>query len=321
MNKKIFYLPERDGISQSILAKFLSCRQLVKYDLQGWVSKYTSLALTHGTVGHAVLQFVYEGQRKNIIGAVPTKQQLTKIINHVKKLWLADNPRPTRNMLQDLELSLLFADVVLQIYFDYWKKDIKILKWEKLEGEFKIPYQLKDGRNTFIRGKMDGTFRRNGLFLFETKFKSMINEENIIDTLGIDMQVMVYLWALGKEYKLSPSGVLYNVIRRPGLRLGKTETLPQFGKRIEKDILRRTDFYFYRFEIATDKEDLAKWSVEFEQMLTDFLNWWENKAGHYKNTGNCVNKYGRCNFLGACAENQFYNLMKRKTVFRELEEN
>jgi len=118
---------------------------------------------------------------------------------------------------------------------------------------------------------------------------------------------------------LSPSGVLYNVIRRPGLRLGKTETMPQFGKRIEKDILKRTDFYFFRFEVATDKSDIAKWSIEFEDMVTDFLDWWEGKCGHYKNTGSCVTKYGRCQFLGACAEGQFHTLMKRPRVFRELE--
>ena len=317
---KVFYDPERDGVSQTLLGKWLACRQLARYDLQGWTPKTVSLSLTNGTIGHAILQHVYEGQRKKELGVVPSKEQFTRIIKLVEKIWLAENPRPTKNMLQDLEFALLNAEVVMPIYFDYWKEDFKKMVWEKLEGEFKIPYQTKDGRKTFIRGKMDGVFKRNGLWLFESKFKGMINEGDILDTLSIDLQVMLYLWALGKGYKLAPSGVLYNVVRRPGLKLGASETLPALGKRIVKDIQKRPEFYFFRFEVATDKDDIAKWSAEFEQMLTDFLDWWQGKAGHYKNTGSCITKYGRCWGLTPCVENKFFNLMRRPTVFRELED-
>jgi len=316
---KIFYDPERDGISQSLLGKWLNCRQISRWDLTGWTPKRVSLAMTNGTIGHAILQRVYDAHRKNKAGTILTKPGFKKTINLVEKIWLAENPRPTRQVLQDLEFALLFAEILLPIYFDYWKEDFKKLKWVALENEFKIPYQTKDGRKTFIRGKMDGVFRRAGLWLFESKFKSMINEVNIIDTLSIDLQVLLYLWALGKGYKLTPSGVLYNVIRRPGLKLGKG-TLPQLGKRIEKDILKRQEFYFFRFEVATDKSDIAKWSIKFEAMITDFLDWWEGKVGHYDNSNSCITKYGRCAFLGACAEDQFHTLMKRPKVFRELED-
>lgn len=321
MEKKVFYLPERDGISQTLLGKWLACRQLARYDLQGWTSKFTPASMIQGTIGHAILQHIYEAHRTKAMGAVPSKEQFKKTINGVEKIWLAENPRPSRQMLQDLEFALLFAEILLPIYFDYWKEDFKKLAWEKLEGEFKIPFQLKDGRKTFIRGKMDGVFKRNGLWLFESKFKSRIEEEDIIEVLAIDLQVMLYLWALGKGYALTPSGVLYNVVRRPGLKLGKAETLPQLGKRLEKDILKRTDFYFYRFEVATDKDDIAKWTLEFEQMVKDFMDWWENKVGHYKNTPNsCITKYGRCQFLSACVNNEYHNLTKRSTVFKELED-
>lgn len=320
MDKKIFYDPERDGVSQTLLGRFLTCRQLARYDLQGWTPKGVPLSMINGTVGHAVLQHTYEAQRKKLMGAVPTKQELTKIINIVEKLWLAENPRPTKFMLQDLEFALLNAQVLMPIYFEYWKEDFKKLAWEKLEGEFKIPYQTKDGYKTFIRGKMDGVFKRNGLWLFESKFKSRIEDEDIVDTLSIDLQVMLYLWALGKGYKLTPSGVLYNVVRRPGLKIGKSETMVKYGQRIEADILKRKEFYFYRFEVSTDRDDIAKWSLEFEQLLTDFIKWWRGEVGHYKNTGSCITKYGRCWGLTPCVENSFHNLIKRPTVFRELEE-
>lgn len=321
MSKPVFYDPKRDGISQSVLGKWLCCRQLSRWDLTGWSPKGVSLAMTNGTIGHAVLQYVYEGQRKKEIGAVPSSQRLKNIIKLVEKIWLKENPRANKDMLQDLEFALLNAEVVLPIYFDYWKDDHKKILWEKLEGEFKIPYQTKDGRSTFIRGKMDGVFKRNGLWLFETKFKSMINDEDILDTLSIDLQVCLYIWALEKGYKLCPSGVLYNVVRRPGLKIGASESLPAFGQRIAKDISKRPEFYFFRFEVATEKSDIAKWLLEFEPMVVDFLNWWEGKVGHYKNTPNsCITKYGRCRFLNACVNGDMHSLQKREKVFSELEE-
>ena len=315
-----FYSPERDGVSQSLLGKWMACRQIARLDLQGWSSKTTPAAMLQGTIGHAVLQHVYEGQRKKEIGEIPSTEQFSKILKLVEKMWRAENPRISSTTAQDLEMALLLMRVTLPLYFEYWRKDDKKLIWEKLEGEFKIPFSLKDGRKTFIRGKMDGVFKRSGLWLFETKFKGMINEGDILSTLNIDLQVMLYLWALSKVHKVSPSGVLYNVVRRPGLKLGKKETLPQLGKRIEKDIHKRPEFYFFRFEVAMDKDDIKKWEFEFEQMVADFLDWWSGKSGHYKNTGNCITKYGRCQFLQVCSAGQYFNLVKRKRVFKELDE-
>jgi hypothetical protein len=167
---------------------------------------------------------------------------------------------------------------------------------------------------------MDGVFERTGLWLFESKFKSMINEGDLLDTLSLDIQVMLYLWALSKKYDKTPSGVLYNVVRRPGLKISQKESMPQFAKRVEKDILKRPDWYFYRFEVAIDRQDLQRWEAEFMAMLTEFMDWCDGKAGHYKNTNSCITKYGRCWGLTPCAEGAFHTLAKRKTVFRELED-
>ncbi len=315
-----FYDPERDGVSQSLLGMFLECRQKARLNLLGWTPKGTPFAMTNGTIGHACLQYTYEGQRNKKIGKQPTPQQFKLVFKQVEDLWRKENPSPTKRLLEDLEMALMFAEITMPIYFDYWKNDFTSLAWEKLEGQFRIPYKTADGRKTFVRGKMDGVFKRNGIWLFESKFKGLINEADILDTLSIDLQVMLYLWALGKGYKIAPSGVLYNVVRRPGLKINKKETLAQFGVRVKKDIEKRPDWYFYRFEVKTEKQDIARWSLEFEDLLVDFLKWWAGEVGHYKNSHSCISKYGRCQFLAVCSENQYYNLVKRKHVFNELAE-
>lgn len=317
--KAEFYNPYRDGITQSLLATWMECRQKARYYLQGYVSKSVPLSIITGTVGHGALYHVYEGVRTGKYRSAPSRPQLNAIVALVEKTWLKENPSASKQMLQDLELATLYVECLLPAYFDYWSADFKKLQWSKLEGDFKVGLKCKRG-TVPVRGRMDGAFRRAGLWLFETKFKSMINEADIIDTLSLDLQVHLYLWALQNLHKLNPSGTLYNVVRRPGLILGKTESLPQYAKRIEKDIAKRPDWYFYRYEVIADKAEMDKWYKKFVGMVEEFLDWWEGKAAHYDNPGSCITKYGRCWGLTPCVENNYHNLTKRKTVFRELED-
>jgi len=318
--KQKFYDPYRDGVTQSLLSMWLECRQKALYCLQGYTPKGVSASMTQGTVGHGVLQFVYEAMSQGKLKGPPNAAYVSKVIDKVEKIWKAENPRASRQALQDLELAGLHAMHLLPIYFDYWKDDFKKLVWLSLEMDFKVPLPVKNGKIVPVRGKMDGVFKRSGVWLFETKFKGMINEGNILDTLSLDLQVNLYLWALYTLHGIQPSGVLYNVVRRPGLSQGKKETFAKFCTRLAKDINNRPDWYFYRFEVSTDKDDMRKWTAEFEPMMEEFLAWWEGLSGHYRTSNACVSKYGRCWGLSPCAENNFHNLTKRKTVFRELED-
>lgn len=319
--QKKFYSYERDGITQGLLGMWLECRQKAKYFLQGYSSKGTPLALTHGTIGHGVLQNVYEGYRTGKIKSIPTSKEVKAHTAAVEKLWLKENPRATKGMIEDLEMSLMFAETLMPIYFQHWKEDFKKYQWLKVESAFKIPYTTADGRKTFVRGKMDGAFKNNGNWLFESKFKSMINERDLIDTLGFDTQCMLYLWALMFGYRIEPQGVLYNVVRRPGLQIKKGEALVQFANRIKEDIEGRPEWYFYRFEIAIGKEDIKRWSTTLDGMIMEFMDWCDGQLPTYPSTGACVTKYGRCWGLTACAEGNFHTMEKRPSVFRELVED
>lgn len=317
---KLFYDIERHGVTQSLLSMFLDCRQKARYYLEGWDSKYHSTALTHGSVGHGVLELAYQDIMKASKPKPPTRQKIMKYVKATETQWKKENPRPSKDALEGLEYSLALTETTLPVYFDFWKKDLKEIKWLGLEEKFVIPYKLKDGRKTVIRGKKDGEFEKNGLWLFESKFKSMISEGNLVDTLSFETQVLLYLWALNKTYKKIPEGVLYNIVRRTCLRQGKGESLTKFAKRVAQDIEKRPDFYFMRFEVAVDKSDLVEFEGRLEGMVTDFYNWWQGTAPHYKNTYQCLGKYGRCTYLPACGSKDFTSLQKRKAVFKELED-
>ena len=313
------YSVEKDGVTQGLLSTFLQCRQKAKWYLQGYSSKFVGMGLIYGTIGHAVLEKIYTDIQSRIIRSTPSEQIVHKYIKKVENLWLKENPRANKKSLEYLELSCLIAESTLPLYFQYWAKDIKEMKWIKLEHEFKIPYQTSKGDKTILRGKMDGVFTNpKNLWLFESKFKSRIEDDDLMDTLPMDFQSLFYLYALKRSGKTSPSGFLYNIVRRIGLKQGKNETILQFAQRCVEDIRERPEFYFIRREVSIGKEEMTQFEEELDSIISEFVSWVKG-LDHYKNTNSCITKYGRCDYLNLCANRGFSSYIKRDKIFRELE--
>lgn len=320
MTKKPFYNIEEHGITQGLLYSWLSCRQKARWSLLGYSPKGGSLSLTYGSIIHLVLEKIYTDIQKKKITSIPEIKYVHKQIQLIENDWIKENPRMSAQEREYLELSLLIAEATMPIYFEFWKKDIKQLKWLDLENEFAIPYSLDDGRKTILRGKMDGVFENNGLWLFETKTKGWIDENTLVDMLPFELQCNLYVWVLNVMKKKYPKGVLYNIIRKIGLQQKKGETIGQFSKRCIEDIRSRPEFYFIRLEVLFSKQDIERFDMRLKEMIKDFYDWWQGKSGHYPNPGSCSDKYGRCKFLTACSSGNMSTYEKRKKVFNELEE-
>lgn len=313
-----------DGVTQGSLSLFMQCREKANLFHQGYQSKSTSLGLTYGTIGHGVLERVYEDLRLGKLKSPPSKEQIKKYLFVIEQIWRKEYPKAGKTLIDQLEYSLAIVEATMPLYFEFWKKDFQDKSFEAIEKNFKIPYTLSDGRGTFIRGKQDGVFKfkkdPKSLWLFEHKFLSMINEGDLVDTLSMNFQVNVYLYALQQIYKKIPNGVLYNIVRRTCLRQNKKESISQFAKRVAKDIETRPDFYFIRMNITIEKEQRVKFESDLKALITDFINWQEYKVIHYRNPNQCIDKYGKCQYLPICAEKKFYLYDKRETMFRELED-
>ena len=320
MNNK-FYDYKRDGITQGLLAKFMNCREETKLFLQGWSTKGAqSGALIYGTIVHTILEKVYVDISKGKTKSPITSVALEGYGKIVKKLWYDENRSANNDARQLFETSLVIALSTLPHYFrKWWRDDTARIKWVKLEQEFRIPYKTKTGYTTSLRGKIDGVFNSPGLRLFETKTSSVVNEGNLIDTIGFGLQVNFYLYVLKKLYGKTPAGVLYNVIRKPSSDIRSKESLKDYGERIAEDIQNRPDFYFIRYEVTITPSEQKEFEVQLESMISDFINWCEGRVPNYRNTGQCITKYGRCPYLNICSSQMFNMYEKRKTVFRELE--
>ena len=320
-----FYDPSRDGVTFSLLSTFLDCREKARLHLQGWTPRSSSMALTFGSIIHKIDEWVRDDIRSGVLRSVPDTDYIKGLIKKTETLWFEDNPRHGGKELDHLELSLLLAEGVLPQYFKYWYKDFTEIKWELVEGEFKIPVTPEDKEgnkySTFIRGKIDGSFslKKGGPWLFETKTKSRVDEEILSDILPYDMQANIYLSALRRMGNTTPSGLLYNIIRRPALRRRNHESLKAFATRVSEDVSMRPDWYFIRMEMSVDGQDINRFEMELDDLISDFMMWWSGKSGHYKNTNHCQNKFGLCPCVGICLRNDKSGYFKRKAVFRELQ--
>lgn len=319
--KKKFYDIEKHGVTQGLLVKFMTCRKMTRLFLEGWSSKEVySDGLNFGSIFHGMLEKIYVDVKSKKLTSVPSSKQLKKYSKMVEIQWYKENPKPSRGLIQMIENSFAVAEKTLPLYLDYWKKDdFKKYRWKAVEKEF--CHVVKVGKYRIpVRGKRDGDLFKSGYLLFETKTKSMINEVNLLDTLWYEFQNSVYMWAMMKEYGKYPRGCIYNIIRRSCLRQGKSETLKAYADRISEDILKRPDFYFIRYKLEILKSDMKKFEIEFQSLLHDFVNWYTGDSIDYKNTANCITKYGRCWAVPICSEDNYVRFAKRKTVFRELED-
>lgn len=322
-----FYDPERDGVTFSLLTTWKGCRERARLFLNGWTSRKNSLGLVFGGLTHGICQRMYECIRDGKLTKLPSPGFISDICKEVELIWKRENPLADAESMEYLEYSMILLEALMPQYFRYWAKDFK-LHWSRVEKQFKVELdiELPNGRTrkTFLRGKIDGSFsRKSGAhpWLFETKTKAYLperGESDLADILPHELQVNIYLLYLWWVGKVLPDGLLYNIIRRPGLRQKKSESLIKFARRVAEDIDRRPEWYFVRIQMTVSKGDLEKNELELRDMVSDFILWWNGLAGHYKNSDACQNKYGACAMLPICARNDYTGFYKRATVFREL---
>lgn len=308
--------PEEDGVTQSLLAGYLGCKERFRVrviDGLGPADRFNH-RLAYGDLFHLC-------------------EESSKSGGWRKALTTRCRELARKYPMQQTEVAKWYKACLAQypIYLDYWHKHQKKEGRERLLAEevFSVPYTLPSGRVVLLRGKWDGVDlygkgKQQGVYLWETKTKSDIREEQIRKQLKFDLQTMMYLIALwefcpcdphshlqrksskegrfvhsdGKEYPIK--GVIYNVVRRPlsggkgSIRQHKAtknkpeETEEHYWARVGNAIKENEDTYFMRWTCTVTKEDILKFRREcldplLENLCEDY-EWWV----HCKITKDCV---------------------------------
>jgi hypothetical protein len=306
-------------------------------------------ALDFGSLFHGVLDTVYSQRIGH--GILKRDSNLLfweELCEQALEQWYTDtleSQELTPSQEQEFERLWGMCGTVLPYYFRRWQKDDSKLEWIAVEEIFdytihvSMPYLGVGGCDLVVpirvRGKIDGLVRYNGrLYLVEHKTKAeiaeMINKNGkvscqaITEKMGYELQVNTYALAIYEKYGEYPAGVIYNLIKRPGLIFKgtynrKPESIPQFLARVEDDLVKKGDEYFCRYRVRLYPREIEEFrNVELNHWLTRMYMWDRGLEPSVKQSKSCSMFRKPCEYLNICAYGDTIGYTKRDTLFKEL---
>lgn len=281
------------GVTQSMLGKFLVCRERfrLRYIVGLKPTEGFSKTLEYGQLWHACEESTAAGIEWQV-GLEKYKDQLMK-----------------KYPLQREEVGKWYMACKMQypIYLDYWSRHKDVIDRTPLMQEqvFDVPYTLPSGRVVRLRGKFDsvdliGKGKNAGVWLQENKTKGSIDEALMRKQLKFDLQTMMYLTALhadpfsgyeseghfASDFPKHPiKGVRYNVIGRPFSGKGNikprqatknqpAETPEEYWDRLQQYFILNPEEWFMRWEANISPEEVKGFQRKCLNPLLEMLCDW-----------------------------------------------
>lgn len=278
--------PEIDGVTQSMVKKFMTCRERFRILVVEGLKKTESFEATleYGQIWHSAEEAfagnknwvkAVEVYRKVLYGKYPFQRD---VIDH----WVGK------------------CLVQFPVYIEFWKKHPDVVNRTPIfqEQKFDVTYTTPSGRKVRLRGKWDAVDfidkknRRGetGIYLGENKTKSQIDTVKIGRQLRFDLQTMMYLLTIrlsrgttkefNKYEKFPVAGVRYNVIRRAGHKSPES-----MMTKIEEDLSNdRGGEWFSRWDVPVSEKEIDRFRREcLDPLLEQIQDWWDMiKACHIR---------------------------------------
>lgn len=304
-----------DILTNSARTAFLNCR--MKFYWQ-YICRLTpikaSLPFLIGGCFHDGLETFYNGEFEE--DTFRNKVRLA-----IEKAMSAAETDKESELLWSQEAVIMG---MLKGYIERYAKQDKV-QWKVIAPETDFVFQMKNGLK--YAGKRDLLVRaRNvkGITLVEHKTTSVLSS-GYLAKLPLDNQILVYCKSveLEKEFGELPKQIIYNVIKKSGLRQRQSESFNQYKERIEQEYQDNLTSYFYREVIPVNAKVVEESYKELERcgeevkrcMCTGY---------YYKNTTHCT-AYGTCPYMPLCLKEKLAinRFVQRENLHAELniEEN
>lgn len=312
-----------DGVTQSLINKYLTCKYQCRLEYyEGWTSKKIQPWFIFGNAVHYVLQHYYLANRDS-----PPIEQVDKWLKEYKDI-LGKEIGGFENLplekFEEVELIFLTVRKVLPFYFIHYRNEFNKHFFVKTERVFKVPIDLFNGRNTFINGKFDGIYNdeKDNLLIMDHKcLFYRFDELSFGETVKFDIQANLYLLAAYHMFNKVPKGIVFNVIRKHGLKQKQEEPLKDFANRVMFDIMQRPEHYFMRIPYYVVEQELFHWAdTELRQLLFDIEIWYKSGCKSYINPGALKTIYGNCSMYDLIVHQNNTGYYIREKPFKELEE-
>jgi hypothetical protein len=315
--KKPFRNVKEDGVTYSFLDEWLLDREQARLSyVEGWSSSGLAVPLDFGLAFHDCLEWIAKGRSPKTIKK--------KILDPYFERRMQSKNKLRPDEVTKLRELLATVKVLFEEYAHFYSDTDKDFQYIFQEESFKVDHPLPSGHTMPLRGRWDAVYKENGkIWLMENKTKGQIDEEGILASLPFDLQTMLYVYCLEKHLGQKVEGVLYNVIRRPGLRRKKTEQIEEFVDRIQDDVVKRPEHYFMRWRVEFLPEDITNWvSRSLDPILEQVMQWWLSIQNnpfepwdsplHYQNPSALFTRYGRSRYFDLITRNRTTGLYRRE---------
>jgi RecB family exonuclease len=154
----------------------------------------------------------------------------------------------------------------------FWRYSQDDLVFVEVERAFDIPL-VNPGtgatsRTFTLAGKIDGIVRlgdgRLAVLEYKTSGEDISADGEYWMRLRCDPQISQYVLA-ARAIGHDVATVLYDVTRKPTIRLRKNESVEEYSSRLLTDIGQRPDYYFARREVPRLEDELAEYQHELWQ--------------------------------------------------------
>lgn len=311
---------KKDGITQSFIRAFRKCKyQTYLGYVKGLTPKKMSKGLLFGQIGHHILENYYQEIKDTGVLSCRLEHYSDKFINDFcdkfPDMVSSQNPKDFEKMLAEVE-------GLTQGYLQNVFKTQENAIWEivDVEKEFKVPY-----RGSLLRGKMDLIVKHRKKGTYYVKDHKFLFARADIDQIGsmlrYDVQCNMYAYA-AIQLDIPIKGIIYNIVRKPGLRQKVNESLEEYMSRIYMDTVVQPNKYFFKVNGPILIADLMKWEKEFLQPTVDEIKAWEDNdfSPRQLNDDELLTKYGPSQFYKYIVEDATYDYTKKERVFPELGE-
>lgn len=293
---KLKPFPLGRNMTNSSRTTFMNCRRKYQYSyVLGLAPRRPSIPFLVGGLFHDAMDRIYTAK-----GKYDLDQEKLIAEKACEKSSESPGLTPEESDKIWVQSSIVFG--MISGYVKQWlPQDLK--NWDVLEAEsaFDIPIKLPDGTVFQYRGKTDLIVRHKKtkkVKLVEHKTTSRL-DAGYVSKLPLDNQIIGYVWAKNKE-KLGITEVVYNVVKKPGIRLKQNESLEQFRKRLVEEYLINTSNYFYRETLTFDPRDIDRFYEELTRFLGE-VDRCEKEQYYYQNTTQCT-AMGVCPFMKLCLD-------------------
>lgn len=169
-----------------------------------------------------------------------------------------------------------------------------------IKNEMPLKYQLN--KNTMVVAKIDDIIRnRNKNWLYELKTASSIDATKV-KKIKTDAQTALYfaLHKLVVGVKDRLAGILYSIVKKPGIRQKKAETKPEFLHRLENwydEVDGDIRFHMERISTPLISSDAILNRVD---KIAAEIHRAETIEDYYQEFDSCISDWKECDFYGIC---------------------